>query len=112
MIAIISSMIIVISSLVVTLVTLNPNLHSIMENDFMRSGKNNAYLYSQEWTQLNHRAGVLTKANNKQNISLGDLSTKGADKDSQQLTANIVLDKTTGKDFTITLNQTVEKPKS
>jgi hypothetical protein len=78
MIGIISSIIIAIGVLVMTLITFNPNARMIMESDFMRTAKNNAYLYAWELAQLNVRTGNLTvdAGNNKKNIALGYLSDK------------------------------------
>ncbi|MCU0665702.1 MAG: hypothetical protein MUF05_01225 [Candidatus Omnitrophica bacterium] len=78
MIAIISSVIVIISSIVVTLVSFNPNFHSMMENDFKRSAFNNAYLYSWEIAQLKVRSGQLTNTKTKINdLPLGYLTKKG-----------------------------------
>ncbi|MGA2775245.1 MAG: hypothetical protein ABSE81_04210 [Candidatus Omnitrophota bacterium] len=91
MIAVISSIIIVITSLAVTLVTASPNYHNIMESDFMRSAKNNAYLYSWELAQINVRAGELSANKTTiNNISLGYLSKKNTT-ETQKLQTNITL---------------------
>ncbi|MFA5276658.1 MAG: hypothetical protein WC417_07190 [Candidatus Omnitrophota bacterium] len=104
MIAVISSIIIVITSLAVTLVTSTPNYHNIMESDFMRSAKNNAYLYGWELAQLNVRAGTLNTTDNTKNISLGYLNQKGGTP-TQSLKTTIILDKATGSDLSITVDK-------
>jgi len=76
MIGIISSIIIAIGVLVITLITFNPNVRVIMEDDFMRTAKNNAYLNGWEQAQLNVRTGNLNAGENIDNISLGYLSDK------------------------------------
>ncbi|MFH0918006.1 MAG: hypothetical protein V1830_02620 [Candidatus Omnitrophota bacterium] len=88
MISIISSIIIAISVLVMTLITFNPNARSIAESDFMRSARNNAYLYGWELAQLNVRTGNLDLGASKNNIPLGYLSKKDA-LEQQKLKANI-----------------------
>ena len=93
MIAVISAIMIVITSLAVTLVTSTPNYHNIMESDFTRSAKNNAYLYGWEWAQINVRSGNLIIGTN-QNINTPDASEPLTKKDNvtaQSLESNIKL---------------------
>lgn len=94
MISIISSIIVAISVLVATLITFTPNARVIMESDFMRSARNNAYLYSWELAQLNVRTGNLTVdvGSNKKTVLLGYLSKKvikGVTTEPQKLKADI-----------------------
>ena len=88
MIAIISSIIIAISVLVATLIAFTPNARVIMESDFMRTAKNNAYLYSWELGQLNVRTGNLTLGKELPTKDLGYLSQKNG-KPQQTLGADI-----------------------
>jgi len=99
MIAIISSILIVISSLVITLITSNPNFHAIMENSFSRTARANAYLYTWEVGQLNVRSGNLyyvSNANKQTQIVLSDqaLSEKNGST-TQKIEANVKLVPTT-----------------
>ncbi len=89
MISIISSIIVAISVIVATLITFTPNARVIMESDFMRSARNNAYLYGWELAQLNVRTGNLTVTvgSNNKTVSLGYLSRE--DSSEQRLKADI-----------------------
>lgn len=69
MVSIIASIVIAISVLVATLITFTPNVKVIMENDFMRSAKNNAYLYGWEWGQLNVRTDNLTTVSGSNTVT-------------------------------------------
>ncbi len=88
MISIISTIIIAISVLVTTLITFNPNSRAIVESDFLRNARNNAYLYGWELAQLNVRTGNLGVGDSKNNIPLGYLNKKDS-KEQQKLKANI-----------------------
>jgi hypothetical protein len=88
MISIISTIIIAISVLVTTLITFNPNSRAIVESDFMRNARNNAYLYGWELAQLNVRTGNLDVGASQDNIPLGYLSKKDS-KEQQKLKADI-----------------------
>lgn len=78
MVSIIASIVIAISVLVATLITFTPNVKVIMENDFMRSAKNNAYLYGWEWGQLNYRTGNLDSTKPTVNTDSEFLTKKNA----------------------------------
>lgn len=88
MISIIFSIIVAISVIVATLITFTPNARVIMESDFLRSARNNAYLYGWELAQLNVRTGNLIVGGSKNNVSFGYLSKKDST-EQQKLKANI-----------------------
>jgi hypothetical protein len=78
MMSVIASIILAISVLIATLITFTPNARVIMESDFMRSAKNNAYIAGWEWGQLNVRTNNLDNnaARNTLNTDLGYLYQK------------------------------------
>lgn len=99
MIAIIASIFIVISVLISALIGFSPNARSIMESDFMRSAKNNAYICAWEDGQLAIRTGNLLKGG-KITLDLGTLSEKNS-LPKQKLEAIIELT----SDLSIEINQ-------
>jgi len=89
MMSIIASIILAISVLVATLITFTPNARVIMENDFMRSAKSNAYIAGWEWGQLNVRTNNLDNDATRNTLvaDLGYLTQRnGADQQSLQNT--------------------------
>jgi len=62
MIAIISSIIVVITVLISVLVSFTPNVRAVLQTDFMRNATNNAYIYGWERAQIKKRAGGLPLA--------------------------------------------------